>query len=460
MTPSRSSRWRFWTGMLLLTVGGTAVGIACSTPSESMPIVPEEESAPVVVSIPVTTIHPRKGAMERTTTQPGTILAYESVQLFAKVPGFLKSQKVDIGDHVKRGQVLAVVDVPELEKQAQRDRAAVDQARAKILQMKARVTSAVADLDAAKAGVIQAEAAANSAAAWVRYRAIQHKRMKDLFATKSIEEKLVDEYKEHYEASVETQQAAVAAIATSKAKVAACAAKILQAEADVAAAQSEVQVAQAELEKVQVQVSFATITAPFDGVVAFRGMFPGDFVRAAGEGAHEPLLTVQRMDKMRVIVEIPDRDVPFADPGDPAAVEIDALPGEPLAAKISRIAHSEDPQTRLMRVEIDLPNPTGKICQGMYGRVTIVLEKSTNLLSMPSSCLVGRAEGGKGKVYVVRDGHAQLARVRLGADNGLRVIVLAGLKGEDQVIVQPGNALAEGTPVNPTLWDEAPPMTD
>ena len=114
------------------------------------------------------------------------------------------------------------------------------------------------------------------------------------------------------------------------------------------------------------------------------------------------------------------------------------------------------PQTRLMRVEIDVDNPTGKIAQGMYGRVTIVLEKSTDLLSIPSACLVGKTKGNKGKVYVVRDGHAQLVTVRLGADNALRVIVLAGLKGDDEVVLQPGNALAEGTAVHPTLWDEAP----
>src|SRR5207244_3178324 len=103
-----------------------------------------------------------------------------------------------------------------------------------------------------------------------------------------------------------------------------------------------------------------------------------------------------------------------------------------------------------------LPNPTGKICQGMYGRVTIVLDKGTDLLSIPSSCLVGKTEAGRGKVYVVRDHRAHLTSVRLGTDNGLRVTVLGGLKGEDQVIVQPGNALAEGTFVSPTLWDEAP----
>ena len=195
-------------------------------------------------------------------------------------------------------------------------------------------------------------------------------------------------------------------------------------------------------------MAFATITAPFDGVIGQRAFFPGDYVRSANEGGNnEPLLTVHRTDLMRVVVQIPDRDVPFTDPGDNAEVRIDALPGPPLKAKVSRIASFEDPQTRLMRVELDLPNPTGKICHGMYGQVTIVLDQEKELLSIPSSCLVGKHDGGKGTVYVVREDHAHQVSVRVGTDNGLRVVILGGLDPNDQVILQPGNRLSDGTEV-------------
>ncbi len=395
--------------------------------------------------------------MERLTTQPGSVQAFESVQLYARVPGFLKSQHVDIGDRVKQGQVLAVVDVPELQKQQQRHLAAVDQAQARVLQMNARVTSAEADLEAAQAEVKQTEATAKSSAAWVRFRQKQLARMKDLFALKSIDERLVDENQERYEASVETEQAALAAISTAKAKAAAAAAKIQQARADVAEAQSEVKVAQAELEQIQVQISFATVVSPFDGVVTFRNFFPGDFVRAANDGGNHPLLTVQRTDLMRVIVQLPDRDVIYADPGDPATIEIDALPGQKFSGKISRIAQSTSPQTRLMRVEIDLPNSTGKIRNGMYGRVTILLDKASEKFSIPTSCLVTKTDdGGKGTVYVVRDNHVHLVNVRLAEDNGLRVAVVSGLGAADLVVLHPGTGLTEGAAVTATYWDEVP----
>src|SRR5262249_21717889 len=183
------------------------------------------------------------------------------------------------------------------------------------------------------------------------------------------------------------------------------------------------------------------------GVVTERNFFPGDFVRAATEsGAHLPLVTVQRTDRFRVVVQIPDRDVPYADVDDPAVVEIDALPGQKFAGQVARVSDSEAPQTRLMHVEIDLRNPTGKIRHGMYGRVTIILEHS-DLLSVPPSCLVGKAEDGKGSVYVVRDGHAHLVPVEYGTDNGLRVAIHKGLQAGDEVILHPGNSISDGTPV-------------
>jgi RND family efflux transporter MFP subunit len=456
MTQVRQTfQWKVCAGIIALAVVGLVSGSTYITMRRSNQSSQGDKSALKSKGIPVRFTHAKKGVLERLSTQPGSIQAYESVNLYAKVAGFLKKQNVDIGDHVEKNQILAVVDVPELEAQAERSRAGLDHARSQVLQMKARVNSAEADLDAAKSAVVQAEATAKSSAAWVRYRALQHKRMKDLFVTKSIEEKLVDESKERYEASVETELAAKAAIVTTKSKVVAAGAKIRAAQADVAEAEADVRVMQAELRKAEVQLSFATIAAPFDGVVSFRSMFPGDFVQSANQGgAHEPLLTVQRTDLMRVVVQVPDRDIPYTQKGDSATVEIDALPGKKLTATVSRIAQSEDPQTRLMRVEIDLPNPSGKIVHGMYGKVTIVLDRSTDELSIRSSCLVGKEEDGVGAVYVIRDKQARLVNVQLGLDNGLRVAVVSGLSADDKVILQPGNGLSEGVLVNATAADD------
>lgn len=446
---------RNWRTVRWLVGGVLVVGISAATGRQliegmSPPVARAQETAarPEPPSEePLLVVHPLQGALDRTTVQPGSIQAYESVQLYAGASGYLKTLNVDIGDRIKKGQILALVDVPELEKQVQRCAAVVEQNRARVAQMRARAVSARADWDAARAAVPRAEAMLKSKSAELRYRQLQLQRMRDLAASKSIEDKLVDETTSHRDAVREGEAAAQEAVTSAKANVAAMAARIQAADADIDEALAEVKVAQAELEKTQVQVRFATVLAPFDGVVTQRNFFPNDFVRGANEGGdHLPLLTVQRTDRMRVVVQVPDRDVPYCDPGDPAEIEIDALPGKKLIARISRISQSEDPSTRLMHVEIDLPNPTGKISNGMYGKATILLNKS-NFLALPASCLVEKPRDGKGKVLVVRDGRVKVVPVTIGVENSRQIGVQGPLTAQDQVILNPESKLVDGSPV-------------
>jgi RND family efflux transporter MFP subunit len=443
------SSWKWWIGgaglVLVVLLVGAWYFIVRPTSAMARS---ESEKGNGPTKITVETARPQKGGMQRTTTQPGSVQSFESAELYAGVSGYLKSQSVDIGDRVQRGQVLAVVDVPDLEKQVQQHEAKVEEAKARVEQMDARVASSKADVEAAKAMVNQAESTIVSAKANLRFREYQFTRMQQLLDDKSIDARLVDEKQEQRDAALAAKQAADAAVVTAKAQVTAAEAKVRQAEADVTDAKAQVKVAQAELEKAQVLVAYATIKSPYDGVITQRSFFPGDFVRSANEGVHAPLLKVERTDKMRVVVQVPDRDVPFCDCANPAEVELDALPGTKIQATVSRKANSEDPQTRLMRVEVDIPNPTGKIAQGMYGNVTIILDQGTDLLSVPSSCLVGQGENGKAELFVVRDGKARRISVSSGADNGLRVAILKGLKADDEVIVHPGSALTDGLPVN------------
>ncbi len=450
MTKSRSGQVYVWwlSGVVvLLLVVAVVLHFTLGKTGTAAHAQESESSAQSSNALTVEVTHPLKGGVQRITTQPGTVQAYESVQLVSAVSGFLKTQQFDIGDTVKNNQVLAVLDVPELEKQVEESEATVGQAEAKVKQMEAHRTSAEAEVTAAKATVQQSEAASKSAEAWTRFRALQLTRRRELWASRSIEEKLVEESQEHHESAVEAERTAKAAVATARAQQAAAEARVLRADADVLAAQAEVKVAKAKLDKAKVMLAYATITAPFDGVITYRGYFPKDFIRAtSGESSQRPLFTVVRTDRFRVVVQVPDRDVPFATKGDEAIVEIDALPGKKFPARISRISRSEDPQTRLMHVEIDVENTTGEICQGMFGHVTIILDKS-NGLAIPTSCLVKRSDDGEAKVFVVRDGHARLVPIQIKTDNGIHVAVTAGLTPEDKVVLNPESDLTDGTPV-------------
>jgi RND family efflux transporter MFP subunit len=390
---------------------------------------------------------------------PGSVEAFELVELHPGVSGYLKTQTVDYGSRVKKGDVLAVLDVPDLEKQVQRDEAALLQAHAKVDQMGARVASARAEVEAARAGVTQAEAAVKSKAAARRLAQMRLNRYSGLVDQTAIEPKLQEEAQEQRDAAVEAENAAVAAVAYAKAQVTSAAAKVKQAEADVAEAEAEVRVARADLDKARVLVGFATVTAPFDGIVTRRTLFPNDYVRAPREGGTGlPLLTVARTDKVRVVVQVPDRNVPYTQVGAEAIVRVDALDGEKFKGKVARMSGSEDAQTRMMHVEIDLDNPpdkdhpAGRINPGMFGHVQIKLRKDADTLSVPSSCLAGKSEDGKATLCVVRDGRVRHVQARVGVDNGVRVAVLEGLRADDQVLTSPGG-LADGTPVTPVEAD-------
>ena len=119
--------------------------------------------------------------------------------------------------------------------------------------------------------------------------------------------------------------------------------------------------------RAKANLDYAKIVAPFDGVVTHRTFHPGALIRSATEGGQQPLLTVKRTDLMRVVVLVPDGDVVLTKVGDTAVVSVDALGGRSFTGTLARIARAEDAE-RMMRVEIDLPNPDNVLCDGMYGK--------------------------------------------------------------------------------------------
>ncbi len=133
--------------------------------------------------------------------------------------------------------------------------------------------------------------------------------------------------------------------------------------------------------------------------------------------------------------------------GDRAEFTVDALGSQIFVGKVSRMAESEDPTTRTMRVEIDIPNPKGLLREGMYGTATIVLEPVSRNLTVPPACVMEHSGQTHGVVYLVRDGLAHRTAVELGADNGSLVEVLSGIKPGDSVVMRSGVPLEDGLAV-------------
>jgi RND family efflux transporter MFP subunit len=372
-------------------------------------------------------------------------------QLYAKVSGYLKEQSVDIGSPVKEGDLLAVIDNPELIKEAERDAAALAQAKAAVIQAEARVNTTAADLVAAQALVKKAEAEILRYTSERKYRALQLARYEGLLEKKAVPEQIVDEEREHYESAVSAERSAEAEVYTAKARVNSAEAMVEQAKADLAEAKENVKVADSNLAKAKVFVDYTQIISPYTGVVTFRGFHRGDFIRSAESGGGDkPILSVARTDKVRVVTYIPDRDVPFTNVGDKADLVLDALPDEPFKGTVTRFAQTEDPQTRTMRTEVDLPNPDDRLREGMYGILSIVLDQSAQSLTVPTGCLTGKTGHGKASVFVIRGGRVHQTEVKTGIDNGLRIEILAGLKPEDSVVLDPG-LVADGEAAEPVI---------
>jgi HlyD family secretion protein len=409
-------------------------------------------------SVPVQTVRLANGGIVRTSSAIGSVQPWNEADLYAKVSGYLSVLKVDYGDHVKRGQLLAEIDDPEVVADAEKAAADVQQSTAAVAQAEAFIESATADREASASAVEQMVAEVERYVAMRSYHGKKLARYQDLVRKKATTQQIADEEEESYESAKASEAASRQAVLHAKAQLVAAAAKVKKAKADLAEAHANVKVADAKLARAKVLVGYTRITSPYDGVITKRNFFRGAFIRSAAEGGTIPLLTVAETDKVRVITYVPDRDVPLTDVGDRAEVTLDALGSEILKGKVSRFAETEDPTSRTMYTEIDLPNPGDRIRAGMYGIAKIMLETETRSSTLPASCVVGESNGGKADLYVVKDGKAKKTRVEVGADDGIRVEILSGITSQDEVIMNTGS-VSEGTPVRSSRGDESSAAT-
>jgi HlyD family secretion protein len=463
--PGRGRSIRSWLAiaMVLLVLGGAGGFWLVETGRQHVDASKEasaaEGGAAATGRPKVRVVRPVRGGMERVTSQPGTIRAFEFARLYTKVSGFVKTLHVDRGSRVKKGELLAEIYDPERDVAVIQGQASLDHAKAAVAQEQASILSARASVAAAEAKQHEAKATYDQMGAKRNYRKKEYERISDLVARGSVEEKLKDEQLDEYSAAEAALLSAEAGIETAAALRAEAIAKVEQAKADKKAAEAQVEVAAANLQLAQVFVQYTRILSPYEGVIIYRGeaVHPGSFVRAADEAAgQDPLLTVAVVSKMRTIVPIPDREVPYCNVGDPATVSVDALGSRVFPGKVSRVAESEDINDRTMRAEIDLENPDGVLRDGMFGRAFIVLEKLITNLAVPSSCLIDRNGKGEGAVLVVRDGKVRRVKVHVGMDTGLHAEIVDGLGADAEVVVQPDPSVTDGTEVETESAPSAP----
>lgn len=433
----------------LLTLGGVLAASNSSddstTPRPGTKVGVNAKDSP---SVPVVRIvRPQPGGLERTTRQQFRVESEQQADLYPSVAGVLKKVDVEIGERVKRGQLLVEIDAQALALDARQAIASVEQMQALLKEAEAHVSTAKADIVAARGVVKQRDAESTGAKANLTYRKRQFERLAELLKQASIESKVVDEAEGHFRAAESQASAALAAVENAKADVEVRNSKLMQAESAVATAKANAEAAKISLEKVQLALNKTRMTAPFDGIVTRRNCAVGDDVRAGDLVPHSPLLTIVRTDLVRVVVAVPDREALATQPGVPAELRFDALQGERVNGKVARIGFVIDPSNNTMRAEIDVANPKAVFRPGMVG--TAVLHLGTgpaNAFRVPDSAVLSlwpplADEKGNGAVYVYRDGKARMTRVRIGVRNGKEAEILSGVTAEDDIVANPKGLL-------------------
>jgi RND family efflux transporter MFP subunit len=385
----------FATGAFLLLTAGIALGATrhhskqqqvSATADQTRHFAPTVAVAPVVASPLVSSV-----------TLPGTTAAFAAANIYARATGYIDQRNVDIGDHVKQGELLAELAVPELDEQISQNEATLEQLKAAVQQAQANATLAQAT--------------------WGRDKPL-----------------LRDGWVTGHQGDIDLQ--------TVKAD-----------EAAVSVAQANVSAQERLLRVLRQNRAYASVVAPFDGIITQRNVDVGSLVQGnANTGTF--MFEIMQKDVIRVWVYVPQDAAFGVAPGVDAIVRVPELPNRQFPGKVTRIADALHSGTRTLLTEIDIPNPDGALSPGIYCSVELKIPRKTPSFIIPAEAVIFNRNGLQ--AAVVKDGKAEIRNVKVTRDLGTRVEVDAGLNAGERVILNPPVTLVDGAKVQPRLLGSGP----
>ena len=391
------------------------------------PVAIKDEKTAGMKQVEVKLVTPVKQKLVHTISQPGTLRANEEAMIHAKVVGYASQVLVEIGAKVKgpvyenggklvkQGSKLLVVDVPEIVEEVQHKKALMDFAKVGVDLEKKQAEVADAFLLSTEAGLVEARAGIQRAqASYDRWHS-ENKRVSALVQSKVLDEQTRDEVLNLVKAAESTKDEIMAKVKHAEATVAKSKAEAAKARIAILSAESRLDVTKAELRKAEALAAYTTIYAPFDGVVTKRSVDPGKLVQDNSSPNTEPLFIISQIDPVRVVVDVPEIENAYVNPGEDALVTFHALPGKEFSCKVSRISWALDSSSRNLRAEIDLPNPEGILRPGMYAsiRIKAVLAEA---FVLPLSAIIRSPDGAFG--FKIVDGKAQKVDLKIGRVEG------------------------------------------
>jgi RND family efflux transporter MFP subunit len=336
----------------------------------------------------VEVVVPARIASDRAMVLPGSVQALQETVVFARASGYVRGWHVDIGDKVKKAQILAEIETPELDQE-------LAQAQAQLGQSEAQLALSKANRNLANANYARAQRLAPSG----------------IVSKADLE-----------------QTQAQAEVGDANVKVA---------EANIAAQNANI----ARLRQLK---AFAKVTAPFDGTVTRRTVEIGSLVTA---GNATPLFRIAALDPARVFVQVPQDVAPSVRQGAAAKVTVREYPGRTFAGEVTRAAGDLDPQTRTMSTEIRIPNKDGALLAGMYAEVSLTLPSPHQAYEVPATALLNDSRGQRVAVVDAQD-KLHLVPVVVERDNGATLDISSGLAGSERVAKIGSAAFVEGMQVD------------
>lgn len=347
--------------------------------------------------------------LSRQLTVSSELVPFYQIDVYAKESGFVKELNVDFGTHVKQGQIMAVLEIPELKLQLDEDQAAIKDAMGQV----ARAQNELGRVEAQE-----------------KVAHLEYTRLAEVAKTREglVAQQEVDDREG-------TDLAAQAQVEASK--------------SNLESAQGQLIRAQAKLRHDQAIYDYSRITAPFTGVVTQLDANLGTLMQSGVNSSTQamPLVQLSEDDKFRLVIPVSESWVRYIKIGDPVEVRVPSL-DRTFPGKVARFSVEVKYDTRTMHTEVDVPNPRRILVPGVYAEATLTLDQQPHVLAVPQEAV--NIEGDKRSVWVVDSLHKVEERaVTTGIETPHDVEIISGLKEGEMVAVGNRSSLTEGEMVRP-----------
>jgi RND family efflux transporter MFP subunit len=384
-----------------------ALGTSCDRKSEAETSTAEPSSSAALPIVAVARAAPAD--LAKTVVLTAEFRPFQEVEVHAKVAGYVKEIMVDVGDRVKSGQTLAVLEVPEMSDDVARADAAKKRSEAEVEHANDELTRAEAAHEAAHVSYQRLFDVSKQRPNLIAQQEIDDARAKDLAA-----------------------EAGVSAAKSAK-----------------AAAEQGVEVSHVEQQRTNTMLAYTKITAPFTGVISKRYADTGSMIQAGTSSNSQamPVVRLSQIDLLRLVLPVPEEIVSHIRLGEAVEVRVPSL-NRTFLGKVSRFSDAVSTATRTMETEVDVPNTNLTLVPGMYAEANLTLDHREKALAIPLMAV--STQGDKTSVFVVNADHkVEERQVKLGLQTANRTEVLAGLHDGDLVVVGNRSQIQQGLQVTP-----------